>query len=177
MTSDYHMVALMRSGRSAFMGNGLMVKRSLPNTSCSYGKRGSPGFTMIEVMAVLIVLAVVMTVVLSRTPSIDREDYAQRAIIRAHLRFAQSLAMSNNTERWGISFTSNSYTLFQNGLPASVNLPNDSTSTHNLPAGIAITSGIGTIIFDEWGSPGPDTITITVNTESIQVTRHTGFIL
>jgi len=132
---------------------------------------------MIEVLAVLIVLAVVMTVVLSRTPSIDREAYAQSAIIRAHLRFAQALAMSSNTDTWEISFTSNSYTLLRNGLPASINLPNDSTSTHNLPNGVAITSGIGTIVFDEWGSPGPDTITITVNTEPISVTRHTGFIL
>jgi type II secretory pathway pseudopilin PulG len=132
---------------------------------------------MIEVLAVLIVLAVIMTIVLSRTPDINRETFAQAAIIRAHLRFAQSLAMGNNTETWGIAFTSNSYTLSKNGLPASINLPNDSTSTHNLPDGVAITSGIGTIIFDEWGSPGPDTITITVNTESIQVTRHTGFIL
>ena len=131
---------------------------------------------MIEVLAVLIVLAVVMTVVLSRTPTIDREADAQRAIIRAHLRFAQSLAMSSNTESWAISFTPNSYTLLQNGLPASINLPNDRTSTHNLPDGVAITNGIGTIIFDEWGSPGPATITIAVNTESISVTRHTGFI-
>jgi len=154
-----------------------MTKNALPQTYCPDNRKGTSGFTMIEVLAVLIVLAVVMTVVLSRTPTIDREIYAQKAIIRAHLRFAQSLAMSNNTERWGISFTPNSYTLFQNGLPASINLPNDSTSTHNLPNGVAITSGIGTIIFDEWGSPGPDTITITVNTESIQVTRHTGFIL
>ena len=131
---------------------------------------------MIEVLAVLIVLAVVMTVVLTRTPAINREAYAQAAIIRSHLRFAQSLAMGNNTESWGIAFTSNSYTLFQNGLPASVNLPNDSTATHNLPAGVAITDGIGTITFDEWGSPGPDTITITVNTDAITVTGHTGFI-
>jgi len=154
-----------------------MTKNSRTQTYRPDNRKGVSGFTMIEVLAVLIVLAVVMTVVLSRTPTIDREIYAQQAIIRSHLRFAQSLAMSNNTERWGISFTPNSYTLFQNGLPASINLPNDSTSTHNLPNGVAITSGIGTVIFDEWGSPGPDTITITVNTESIQVTRHTGFIL
>ena len=131
---------------------------------------------MIEVLAVLIVLAVVMTVVLTRTPAINREAHAQAAIIRSHLRFAQSLAMGNNTESWGIAFTSNSYTLFQNGMPASVNLPNDSTSTHNLPPGVAITGGIGTITFDEWGSPGPDTITLTVNTDAITVTGHTGFI-
>jgi hypothetical protein len=131
---------------------------------------------MIEVLAVLIVLAVVMTVVLTRTPAINREAYAQAAIIRSHLRFAQSLAMGSNTESWGIAFTAHSYTLFQNGLPASINLPNDSTSTHNLPAGVAVTGGIGTIAFDEWGSPGPETITITVNTDVITVTGHTGFI-
>ncbi|MGD9330339.1 MAG: prepilin-type N-terminal cleavage/methylation domain-containing protein [Desulfobacterales bacterium] len=134
------------------------------------------GFTMIEVLAVLIVLAVVMTVVVSRTPDIDREAYAQAAIIRAHLRFAQSLAMGGNTDRWGISFTTNSYTLFQNGLPASVNLPNESTATHNLPNGVAITGGIGSVSFDEWGSPGAATVTIAVNGETITVTRYTGFI-
>lgn len=154
-----------------------MVKSTPVKTRRTDKKHRLSGFTMIEVLAVLIVLAVVMTVVLSRTPSIDREAYAQRAIIRAHLRFAQSLAMSSNTDTWEISFTSNSYTLFQNGLPAGINLPNDSTSTHNLPNGVAITSGIGTIVFNEWGSPGPDTITITVNSEPISVTRHTGFIL
>lgn len=134
------------------------------------------GFTLIEVLAVLIVLAVAMTVILSRTPDVDRDAYAQAAIIRSHLRFAQSLAMGNNTESWGISFTANSYTLLMNGLPASVNLPNDSTSTHNLPSGVAITGGPGSVVFDEWGSPGADNITINVNSETISVTRHTGFI-
>jgi prepilin-type N-terminal cleavage/methylation domain-containing protein len=134
------------------------------------------GFTLIEVLAVLLVLAVIMTVILTRTPSINRDAYAQAAIIRGHLRFAQSLAMGNNTESWGITFTPNSYTLFLNGSPAGVPLPNDSTSTHNLPAGVTITGGVGAILFDEWGSPGPDTITVTVNTEPITVTRLTGFI-
>ena len=131
---------------------------------------------MIEVLAMLIVLAVVMTVILSQTPAVNREAYAQAAIIRSHLRFAQSLAMSHNTENWGITFTTNSYTLFQNGLPSGVNLPNDSTSTHNLPSGVSITSGTGNVVFDQWGSPGPDTVILTVNTEPITVHRHTGFI-
>lgn len=136
----------------------------------------SAGFTLIEVLATLIVLAVVITVVLRQTPSIDREAYAQAAIIRSHLRFVQSLAMSDNTDSWGIAFTANSYTLFQNGLPADISLPNDSTATHNLPGNVAITGGIGTVFFDEWGSPGPDTITITVNSETVTITRLTGFI-
>jgi len=131
---------------------------------------------MIEVLAVLLVLAVIMTVILTRTPSIERDAYAQSALIRSHLRFAQSLAMGDNTESWGITFTPNSYTLFMNGSPADIPLPNDSSSTHNLPDSVSITGGVGTVLFDEWGSPGPDNIIITVGPESIVITRLTGFI-
>lgn len=131
---------------------------------------------MIEVLAVLLVLAVIITVVLTRTPSIKRDAFAQAAVIRSHLRFAQSLAMGNNTESWGITFIPHSYTLLRNGSPAGIALPNDSSSTHNLPDGVSITEGIGTVLFDEWGSPGSDSITITVDTESIVISRLTGFI-
>jgi prepilin-type N-terminal cleavage/methylation domain-containing protein len=134
------------------------------------------GFTLIEVLAVLLVLAVIMTVILTRTPSIERDAYAQAAVIRSHLRFAQSLAMGNNTASWGITFTPNSYTLLMNGSPAGIPLPNDNSSTHNLPGNVTITAGIGTVLFDQWGSPGPDNVTITVNSEPIVITRLTGFI-
>jgi MSHA pilin protein MshC len=158
------------------MGEDKMQKASSPAECRFHTTHWTSGFTMIEVLAVLLVLAVIMTVILTRTPAINREAFAQAAIIRSHLRFAQSLAMGNNTESWGLSFTPNSYTLFLNGSPAGIPLPNDRSSTHNLPSGVTITGGIGTILFDEWGSPGPDTVTITVNTESISITRLTGFI-
>jgi MSHA pilin protein MshC len=134
------------------------------------------GFTMIEVLAVLLVLAVIMTVILTRTPSIERDAYAQAAVIRSHLRFAQSLAMGDNTASWGITFTPNSYTLLMNDSPAGIPLPNDNSSTHNLPSDVTITAGIGTVLFDEWGSPGPDNVTVTVNAEPIVIKRLTGFI-
>jgi len=134
------------------------------------------GFTLIEVLAVLLVLAVIVTVVLTRTPSIEKDAFAQAAVVRSHLRFAQSLAMGNNTENWGITFTPHSYTLLLNGSPAGIALPNDSSSTHNLPGSVTITEGIGTVLFDEWGSPGPENISITVGPESIVITRLTGFI-
>ena len=148
-----------------------------PSAAGRTASGGAPdGFTMIEVLAVLLVLAVIMTVILTRTPSIERNAYAQAAVIRSHLRFAQSLAMGNNTESWGLTFTPRSYTLLLNGSPADLPLPNDTSSTHNLPDSVSITDGIGTVLFDEWGSPGPDSITITVNTESIVIARLTGFI-
>ena len=134
------------------------------------------GFTMIEVLAVLLVLAVVMTVILSQTPSIDRESDAQAAIIRSHLRFAQALAMTRSTERWGIAFTPASYTLVMNGLPAGIRFPNESSATHNLPDGVRITSGIGSVLFDPWGSPGNEAVTLTVNHVPVTIAGVTGFI-
>lgn len=134
------------------------------------------GFTMIEVLAMLLIMAVVMTVILSRTPSIEREAFAQAAILRSHLRFAQSLAMSHATARWSVSFTPSSYTLFENGLPAGIAFPNEGSATHNMPDGVSLTSGTDAIRFDEWGSPGADSITINVNGETVTVSGLTGFI-
>jgi hypothetical protein len=66
--------------------------------------------------------------------------------------------------------------LFENDRPAGIRFPNDSSSTHNLPDGVRITTGIGEIRFDQWGNPGPDTVTLAVNAETITVTGLTGFI-
>ena len=150
--------------------------RRAGGTSRAHSLGGCGGFTLIEVLAVLLIMAVVMTVILTRTPPVDRDAFAEAAILRSHLRFAQSLAMSHTTERWSVSFTPRSYTLFENGLPSAVRLPNEGSSTHNLPDGVAVTAGIGEVRFDEWGSPGPDTLTISVNTETVTVTGLTGFI-
>lgn len=151
--------------------------RAFPTTAGrSHNTARSNGFTMIEVLAVLLVLAVVMTVILNRTPSIDRDAYAQAAILRSHLRFAQSMAMANTMERWGISFTPHSYTLIVNGGPSAVPFPNDKAATHNLPDGVTLSTGINQVLFDAWGSPGPDTVTIALNSESITITGITGFI-
>ena len=154
-----------------------MPKHFLPLTSAPKSQALSlSGFTMIEILAMLLLLAVIMTIVLTRTPTVTKDAFAQAAVIRSHLRFTQSLAMGNNTENWGITFTPHSYTLLLNGSPASIPLPNDASSTHNLPSGVTITAGIGTVLFDQWGSPGPDNVTITANTETIVITRLTGFI-
>ena len=131
---------------------------------------------MIEVLAVLIVLAVVTTVVMTHTPAVERNAFTQAAVLRAHLRFAQTMAMTHDEEVWGVTFTPASYTLIQNGSPAGLSLPNDNSSTHNLPAGVVLTSGVNTIWFDRWGSPGETTIVIDISGQTIQITRNTGFI-
>ena len=136
---------------------------------------------MIEVIAVLLLFGIVAAVVVSYAPSTDSYKLAsEEAIMKGHLRYAQFRAMGDNMS-WGISFTSNSYTLQKSGAPASSNLPNENSATHNLHAGVTITSGVGTTItFDEWGSPGPSNISIILSvgadSRTVMLTRNTGFI-
>ena len=141
----------------------------------------SSGFTMIEVIAVLMIFGVVAAVVVSYAPSTDSYKLAsEEATMKGHLRYAQFRAMGDKVS-WGISFTANSYTLQKNGAPASYNLPNENSAAHNLQAGVSITAGVGTTVsFDEWGSPGLFDILITLSvgadSRTVTVTRNTGFI-
>jgi hypothetical protein len=131
---------------------------------------------MIEVLAVLVVLVVVSTVVISRNTDVEKEAYSQASILKAHLRFAQSQAMVQNTESWGVAFASGAYILLLNGQPATFPWPNDTSSTHNLPDGVTLTASTPNLFFDEWGSPGETTITVAINAQAITITRNTGFI-
>jgi MSHA pilin protein MshC len=149
------------------------LERSNQIDGCGIGHQG---FSMIEILAVLIVLAVVTTVVMTRAPAVERNAFTQAAILRAHLRFAQAMAMTHDEEVWGVTFTPASYTLIQNGNPATVRLPNDNSSTHNLPSGVVLTSDVDTILFDRWGSPGETTAAIDISGQTVSITRNTGFI-
>ena len=136
---------------------------------------------MIEVIAVLLLFGVVAAVVVSYAPSTDSYKLAtEEATMKGHLRYAQFRAMGDKVS-WGMSFTANSYTLQQNGTPASSNLPNENSPDHNLQAGVSITAGAGTTItFNEWGSPGVSDVLITLSdgtdSRTVTVTRNTGFI-
>jgi len=150
------------------------------------------GFTMIEMVMVLIVLAIVSTVIAYR-PTTDSNDLiAQSEILKSHLRYAQIRAM-NDTVSWGINIPdAGYYLLYKNNATASDNIlpgespekppgkPND-PQTHYFKGGVIVTSGVGTTInFDEWGSPGTSTLTITLSkgteTSNITITRNTGYI-
>ena len=147
------------------------------------------GFTMIELVVVLIVLAIMTPIILSRFSTSNAELIAQVDVLKSHLRYAQLMAM-NDTASWGITLTnSTTYTLFKTGVsPPPSNLPGDTSYTHTLIKGVTITSGVGTSFrFNEWGNPvdgsgtplTPVTITLTPSQGSasnIIITKITGFI-
>jgi len=134
------------------------------------------GFTIIELMVVLIVLLIFSKVALSTYRTITNNLMAEMDGLKVSLRFAQIQALNDDTATWGIYFTNDgtSYILYKNGTPAldinshPVMIPvkgqtNDSgdqvtvacpENCHKLKGNVQITSGVGTTVtFDKWGRP------------------------
>jgi prepilin-type N-terminal cleavage/methylation domain-containing protein len=161
-------------------------------------KKRQNGFTAIEIIAVILIMAIVGVVAVSRMTSTKVYDVAAEVeILKANLRYAQFRALSDadkrvgeNATTWGIVLSANSYTLqkTEEGATTNPSFFGESSSTRNLPSGINITTGTGIITYDVWGIPalngvpitGDLTITITDiasnSSKIITVTKNTGFI-
>lgn len=150
-----------------------------PETSSSLlpesGHLAPRGFTLIEVIAVLLVLGVLVAIAVGRPAnSIAQAEVAGAVeIVKNHLRFAQSTAMNSDLS-WGINFSGTTYSL-RDSNNVTATLPGD------IPQGMTFASTINPLMFDNrWGSPGTTTITVTVSkggvSQTISVTRNTGFI-
>jgi len=143
--------------------------------------RNKNGFTIIEIIAVLLIIGIISAIVISRASSTASYSLdAEVQIVKSHLRHAQVRALSD-LETWGIVFSSNSYTLQRGGVNTTFYLPNEGSPTHKLSAGVTITSGAGsTVTFDNMGSPGNVAMTITLSSggqsQNISITKNTGFI-
>ncbi len=161
--------------------------------NCINSRKHRGGFTAIEIVAVILIIAIVGVIAVSRITSTKIYNVAAEVeILKANLRYAQFRALSDadtnygvNNVTWGISLSANSYTLQRNGAAATTYFPGDNSPTHNLPSGISITQGAGTtIIYSVWGIPSATPVTsniaITVtdwsSPQTITVTQNTGFI-
>ena len=119
------------------------------------------GFTIVEIIAVLIILGIMAAVAVSRMGANASDLIPQTDIVKTHLRFAQLKALADDVQAdgvtastWGITFTSGtpaSYTLQNNGGTASINLPGEDGKIHTFPTGVAVTTT--SVTFDSWGIP------------------------
>jgi MSHA pilin protein MshC len=150
------------------------------------------GFTMIEMIMVLIVMAIMGTFIVSRATTSGNELIVQTEILKSHLRYAQIKAMSDTDVNvpggWGIHLPNNSsYTLYRNNTIANDPLygdilPGETAQTRTLPSGITVSTNCtnSTCNFNEWGAPGAATLTMTLTqgtaTSVISITRNTGFV-
>lgn len=153
------------------------------------------GFTLIELVIVLIVMAIVAVFIASRASTSGNDLIAETDTLKSHLRYAQIRAM-NDSEPWGIHIPdSGSYVLYRkNALADGQMLPGEkpgaSAQKHTLPATVTITSGTGTTYnFNAWGAPvnagsppvllaATQTITLSegAETSGITITKNTGYI-
>jgi len=156
-----------------------------------YFRKNNKGFTLIEIIIVLLLVCIIGAVILiSGVYSTSGDDLpSQTEVIKGHLRYAQTRAMNANTI-WGIKFFMNEnrsyYYLFQldeSNNETSVVLPGEEASPVALPEGMVVSAG--TVYFDDWGKPynavpspsaTSSTIIVTVDTAAITITKNTGFI-
>ena len=154
------------------------------------------GMTLVEMIAVLLLMAIVSAVVLNRFMDITAvSTTASVETVRAHLRYAQAMAMKQNRFLWGIKCDGADYWLFRAEDTADYStdpLDQDRDATiyylpgedeKKLPA-----AGMGAfhIYYDAYGRPRQydsgktalltTALTITVGSETIQISPETGFI-
>ena len=144
------------------------------------------GFTMFEMVLVLIVMAIMGTFIMSQATT-GNELISQTEILKSHLRYAQIKAMNDTNVNvpggWGIHLPNDSsYTLYRDNATANDILPGETTQTHTLPSDVTVATDCinSTCKFDEWGSPGATTLTMTLtqgtSTSTISITKNTGFV-
>lgn len=145
------------------------------------------GFTMLEIIAVLMVVAILAAMAIARGMGND-DAVAEANSLKSKLRFAQLRAMSD-VVMWGVQVNSDTLVLLSDESPATVFFPDVGSNTYDLPDGVTIIGGTATIQFDDRGRPYTGTgisvhpldadYTITVGGDpnvTVTITEETGFI-
>ncbi|WP_167590365.1 pilus assembly FimT family protein [Oceanidesulfovibrio indonesiensis] len=150
------------------------------------------GFTMVEFVATLLVLAVLAAFIIPKANPAESTAANDINVLRAHIRYVQLRAMGDVVP-WGLDIDAGSYSLEINGAVATAadrqRLPGVNTITHAFETdGLSVTPV--RIAFDSRGRPvNPDTRdvlnsdqTITASMSGgdapspIVITRQTGFL-
>jgi prepilin-type N-terminal cleavage/methylation domain-containing protein len=125
------------------------------------------GFTLIEIIAVLIILGILAAITLNRVLSTaSTSSVSQASVIKNHIRYAQAAAVKQGMI-WGIKCDGSDYWLFRNTNPDTVSnqraLPGEENVKVTL-AGKNITMSAFTVFFDANGRPYTAYTDATTNT-------------
>ena len=145
--------------------------------------RRPPGFTIVEIIVVLLLMSIIGATLLSRSVTTSDTNLAsQTDIIRNHLRYAQSMAMKRTDTVWGIKFDTmqSEYWLFRGTSPDNVSdqvrLPGvdyaGSSNKAHLASGVSLSTDLdqATLFFDRIGKPySPNSTTQITNQKTVTV--------
>jgi prepilin-type N-terminal cleavage/methylation domain-containing protein len=165
-----------------------------------YSRKYQSGFTLIEVIAILIILGILAAVAYSRSTDMEASLYSETEVIKTHLRYAQTQAMNKtdattSTLFWGIECDGTDYWLFKvvSGVNQISVLPDNAADNTTKKVALAtkkVALSPFIISFDGRGVPYstasrvllaadlPITVTSTVSsaTKPITITPLTGYI-
>ena len=118
--------------------------------------RDHRGFTLIEIVAALIIIGIIAVVIINSAIGItDAGRVSQENVIKNHIRYAQSMAMKRGAV-WGIKCDGTAYWLFRTNDPDTeanqVVLP-DEESTKVTLANKNVSMTAFTVFFDANGRP------------------------
>jgi prepilin-type N-terminal cleavage/methylation domain-containing protein len=131
-------------------------------------KTGDPrGFTLVEIIAVLIVVGILAAVIITRAMSTTSTNRAaQESVIKNHIRYAQALAVKQGT-LWGIKCDSTDYWLFRTIDPNTTANQRALPGEENVKVTVAnkkISMSVFTVFFDANGRPYTAYTDATTNT-------------
>ena len=118
--------------------------------------RNNHGFTLIEIVVVLVLISIIAATVFGRSITTDQINFVgQAAKITSHIRYAKSMAMKRN-ETWGVFNAGNEYWLFQFVDPDLIMnkqiIPGQELDTISL-ADLGLTMTFFILLFDGTGKP------------------------
>lgn len=151
-------------------------------------KTNERGFTIIEVIVVLILIGVASVVLISRTMNIQQIDLGTRtAKVQTHIRYAQTMAMKRSDTIWGIKCDKIDYWLFKTNNPNiesnQVQFLGEGSIKVPMPSMDAFT-----LFFDKYGipytaytdestnTPVSTPLLIQIDSQTFNITPETGFI-
>ena len=144
------------------------------------------GFTILEVIVVLILISVISVVIISRTVNIQQVDLgAQTDKVQTHIRYAHTMAMKRSDTIWGIKCDGTDYWLFKKDETETIIVRFLGEDSDKVPMS---SMGAFTLFFDKFGIPydyytdestnnkilAP--LSIQIDSQTFNITPETGFI-
>jgi len=115
-------------------------------------KPNDHGFTLIEIVIVMVLISIVAATVFTRSITNDELNLISRAEkIQSHIRYAQSMAMKTN-DVWGINCVNRKYWLFNKNFLLKVKLPGENSDEIDL-RNSSLNIPNFSLFFDNFGRP------------------------
>lgn len=139
---------------------------------------GRNGFTIMEMIAVLLVIAV-LVVFIATGDWVDTAVASDADVLRSHVRYAEALAMANNTAAWSIRLAGNRYSMWRNNELSPIPFPGESSAEHVLSSGVTLAGGDQVIPLNQWGAPDNNHVLVLADknqSRSVIIHGFTGFV-